>query len=532
MKLLFADPEIVEVRMLRAAVSWEKCGITEIVTAYTEERAFLEAEKLKPDLLLLGTDLSAEGDSAFLHAFRKKYPSAEIILIGDGAEGEKLREYFHAGAADYLERPAAAEKVQGALDRLWGRILKEREEEKERSFSHYWKINEGLVQEMFWKKLCLNRIPGGPQEIETEGAQAGVALDKDRRFVVVLVTLANEAEMRRTWGEDLCQAAVQNLARIFAKPEGGVSRVIVIYTRLVLIYNEAEFPKTEERLTNLSEHCRSELSAELLCYIGEPVYCEEIAGIYRNLLRYSKDDMLRQTVLNYVGKTAHKEPEVLELPEQFSEMIISKKPEQAAKAVRDFLVPLAKQGRLSERNIRIFQQDLLQIFFTAMEKKEMKAHELYAGAEIYGLYKIAILSIDGMCRWVLACTEHIRRNGEDADMTHSARTVRMVKDYIRGNLKNEVRLSKIAGLTHLNPDYTTRIFKRETGMTIREYLIEKRMERAKYLLQTTEASVSEISLEAGYDNFSYFIRMFKEKYGMTPKQFRRSLNGKEHKIKC
>ena len=99
--------------------------------------------------------------------------------------------------------------------------------------------------------------------------------------------------------------------------------------------------------------------------------------------------------------------------------------------------------------------------------------------------------------------------------------VRKVKEYIRSNLKNDITIEQIADLTHLNPDYTTRIFRNITGMTIRGYLIKKRMERAKTLLQTTGLSVSEVAMESGYDNFSYFIRVFRQYFGVTPKQFRR-----------
>lgn len=102
-----------------------------------------------------------------------------------------------------------------------------------------------------------------------------------------------------------------------------------------------------------------------------------------------------------------------------------------------------------------------------------------------------------------------------------SRVVRKVKEYIRSNLKNDITMEQIADLTHLNPDYTTRIFRNITGMTIRGYLIKKRMERAKTLLQTTGLSVSEVAMESGYDNFSYFIRVFRQYFGVTPKQFRR-----------
>ena len=61
---------------------------------------------------------------------------------------------------------------------------------------------------MFWKKLCLNRIPGGPEEIEAAAAQVDAKLDKDSRYRMVLITLANEDEMKMAWGDDLCQAAI------------------------------------------------------------------------------------------------------------------------------------------------------------------------------------------------------------------------------------------------------------------------------------------------------------------------------------
>lgn len=151
----------------------------------------------------------------------------------------------------------------------------------------------------------------------------------------------------------------------------------------------------------------------------------------------------------------------------------------------------------------------------------MRAHELYDNHEIYRLYKIAILSIDGMCRWVSKCTEYITGQNRPREAAQGAEVVRKVKEYIRSNLKNDITMEQIAGVTHLNPDYTTRIFRSKTGMTVRGYLIKKRMERAKTLLQTTGLSVSEIAMESGYDNFSYFIRVFRQYFGVTPRQFRK-----------
>ena len=191
------------------------------------------------------------------------------------------------------------------------------------------------------------------------------------------------------------------------------------------------------------------------------------------------------------------------------------------------MIALGKAGALSERSIRIFQQDMLQLFFTYMEKKELRAHELYDNPEIYKLYKIAILSIDGMCRWVKTCTDYITGQLSKKSGSGDERCVRQVKDYIRSHLKEEITMEMLSQVTFLNPDYLTRVFKRQTGMSVKEYLMKKRMETARNLLQTTADSVSEIGAEAGYDNCSYFIKLFRKYYGQTPKQFRKSLqNGK------
>jgi AraC-like DNA-binding protein len=69
----------------------------------------------------------------------------------------------------------------------------------------------------------------------------------------------------------------------------------------------------------------------------------------------------------------------------------------------------------------------------------------------------------------------------------------------------------------------TRDFKRQFGTTPRQWLIETRLERAMELINETRMSVTEISLEIGYDNVSHFIRAFKMKYGKTPKQARGGL---------
>ena len=207
------------------------------------------------------------------------------------------------------------------------------------------------------------------------------------------------------------------------------------------------------------------------------------------------------------------------IPKLWSDIFYTANPLTLVQEVRTFLTDLAKEGKLSEANFRIFQQDMLQLFFTYMEKKELSAHELYDNSEIYKLYKAAISSIDDMCCWVLTCTEYITKGISDKNENSNRMMVALVKEYIWQNMKEEISMKQIADHVHLSSDYMTKLFKKETGLTIKEYMIKKRMERARELLQSSEKTVSDIALEVGYDNLSYFIRQFRGFYGVTPKQY-------------
>lgn len=80
----------------------------------------------------------------------------------------------------------------------------------------------------------------------------------------------------------------------------------------------------------------------------------------------------------------------------------------------------------------------------------------------------------------------------------------------------------IAQNVHLNPDYLTRIFKKEVGVSISRYIIYRKMDIAKRLLLETDESIGEIALKVGYYNYSSFNRIFTKFVNMSPQQFKNS----------
>ena len=96
--------------------------------------------------------------------------------------------------------------------------------------------------------------------------------------------------------------------------------------------------------------------------------------------------------------------------------------------------------------------------------------------------------------------------------------------YIEENYRTGT-LTEIAGLLHYDLYGLSREIVRSTGHTYKELLQEKRLTQAAYFLKHTTLHVDEVGDAVGYSNLSYFHRIFREKYGITPKKYRDCMSG-------
>ena len=92
--------------------------------------------------------------------------------------------------------------------------------------------------------------------------------------------------------------------------------------------------------------------------------------------------------------------------------------------------------------------------------------------------------------------------------------------YIQQNFTGKILLKEFGEQFHLSEKYISRYFKEHFHITISQYVTYLRLEHAKHLLQDTNIPVTEVAMQSGYQNVSYFIRSFKKMYGMSPLKYR------------
>lgn len=102
------------------------------------------------------------------------------------------------------------------------------------------------------------------------------------------------------------------------------------------------------------------------------------------------------------------------------------------------------------------------------------------------------------------------------------KTIQIVCEYIDNNLSKEITRSELAKLVFMNPDYLGTIFKEELHCSITIYIQNKRLSKAKQLLRETDYPISKIAEMVGYDNISYFSKLFRQKIGCQPGEYRKN----------
>lgn len=122
----------------------------------------------------------------------------------------------------------------------------------------------------------------------------------------------------------------------------------------------------------------------------------------------------------------------------------------------------------------------------------------------------------------------VRYMGTDSDQKHMVNQaspvlsdiVVQVMSYIKHNYRNSITLEDIADSVHLSPNYLSGLFRKTIGITITEYLMSVRMRNAIVYLINSDKTIQEISEAVGYNSYEHFERLFKRRFGISPKEFR------------
>ncbi|MBI4028113.1 MAG: helix-turn-helix domain-containing protein [Verrucomicrobia bacterium] len=125
--------------------------------------------------------------------------------------------------------------------------------------------------------------------------------------------------------------------------------------------------------------------------------------------------------------------------------------------------------------------------------------------------------------------QYLAEQGQRLLLREASRTsplLQKIEAYLAENREAPISLKEISQRVHLSPCYFCKLFRKQTGLTLTEYRLQWRIERAKQLLLNQQLRISEAAFEAGFESIPYFNRAFRRHAGCSPSQYRVGAMGK------
>ncbi|PZD93031.1 DNA-binding response regulator [Paenibacillus sambharensis] len=535
-QLLIVDDQPDLVDDLADMIPWEQAGIIKVHKAYSAQEA-LEIVAVNPVGVII-TDIRMPGASGLdlIEQVRATWDKIRCILLSGYEDFDYAKRALQNRVTDYLLKPCEDEELIGAVQRA----VKDIEAEWE-AISSYQNAMQSIRQNRpaLRNHLLMDLLEGSrvPEDELAERLELlEVPVQSGRPYCLMLLRLEDYFDRYRGSDVPLMEYAVFNMAEELFADTFHLWQVKDKHGYMVFLIQPKSEPGTGEAgLKDTAENKASRLQHSVKQFLKGTVsvlisrwhpFPQELSPLY--------DESVVQ-FRQHIGS----DRELL--------LTIADSPEQRAQSVNSLthlydppmLVHLLEAGQWNALD------EKMDAIFDELEQKWSHSHEhiletyfMIVSAFSYSIHKSKRLmselmgeeyrklvsgpqfhTIQQLRDWSAGILETYKRTMAEEAKDSRSSLVRQVQDYVHHHL-GEASLQSIAGHVFLNPSYLSKVYKLETGEGISDYLFRLKMEQATYKLRNTNEKIYEIAEGLGYLKTSYFIKLFKDKYGMTPQEYR------------
>lgn len=264
------------------------------------------------------------------------------------------------------------------------------------------------------------------------------------------------------------------------------------------------------------------LTMEQARALGETVQavCAHLAGSRQ--MSVSDSDVQQEALYTMCSMTQRQERISYPIEEErrLQQLIRSGEKNKAQQLLNDLLLELYLAGGNDLLMLKLRIRDLITLMSRAATDSGADVAEVLALCDRSVIEIDRMRDFDSLDAWLGAMLHHFFDLVFDFNDAKHQTVIRQVSAYIQERLSEKLTLEQVAGEVHLSKSYLCRILKEELGCTFTEYTNRLRIERSKTYLHRSAMSLSEIACAVGFDDQSYFTRIFKRIVGMPPGKYR------------
>lgn len=504
MKILIADDEDYTREGLIDSIDWESFGIDEIMQAVNGQEALRIAKWFHPDIVLTDIRMPKTDGIDFATELLENNKDSKIIFMSGYMEVEYLKSAIRLSVVDYIEKPIDLTVLRAALAKSVEEI-QERQRSREAEENH-----KDIQQQTLVSLLC-----GKESDVMTIEKLAGeAAFPLNTSYVCIILQYA--AKMQEE------ESGMGKLLGVLESRQGcAVGRYDRDRHQIQVVLS---FQKKEQY--HLGPIFQEILDMFPLAKLGVGIEVDS----YRNLYNSYRTAAAAVNCAFY-----HEEERFFQIDEEIQHrttiepglygeflQILSEQPHLLGEWFTSVFGELRKRKYCPKEQVCTFMISLMTAVYS--QYPELYENHPEVGNEeqlqtfLYDRESLREISdfVDEVLTWI---QEHNR------EKEGYSRIVQGALDYVMQHFGEEnLSVTQIAEYLHFSPAYLNVLFKQEMKVTIKQYLSNYRLERAKKLLEKDYDKITEISEKCGYANGNYFAKVFKEATGMTPAEYRKKMS--------
>ncbi|OPH52200.1 hypothetical protein BC351_33250 [Paenibacillus ferrarius] len=521
--LLIVDDEIYAVEALKSGVKWASLGFTGIYEAYNIQNAQEILKMTAIDLVICDIEMPGGNGFELLEWIRLHYLDMATLFLTCHAEFKYAQRAIQLGTHDYLLKPVDYADLKETVRRIAKSMQEERDWKASQGMAQaFWETKKPMLVERFWQDVLSSRIATSTEPMGKALQEFAVPFNPEQMEVLpILISIEEWTQVLTERDEELMEYAMRKVAEeIVLKGMAGCTiqerngaNVIFLYVDKMARMDINEIVRRCEAFIQYSGrhfYCKAS------CYIGEPSPIEQTKLICEALLKIEFDNIKR-------SQTVHLYKPMKEESARFRAFDLSGWPSlieqgnetELHQRIYQLFAAFKFEGGNAE-SLLIYYHSILQTIYSVLHKRGKYVQEVFAETEALEMALIP-KTIRQMEEWAVRVTGVVSRYVK----TDEDSIVRKVKDYIHAHLDDRIERPELAELVHLNPAYLSRLFKKETGESLSEYILTEKMKLSQQLLRGSSKPISEIAQVAGYSNLSYFSKAFKKLFNVSPLAYRK-----------
>ena len=517
-KLLIVDDQTSVVQGLLVGVDWNRLGIGRVFSAYNAHEARQILLEQPVDIMLCDIQMPVENGLSLVQWMREQGMDTLCVFITAYAEFSYASAAVRLDGFEYILKPFSYAEIEAVLARAVHKCAGRASPEQADTFAQQQLANDVLRGWFTRSDIVGENLLSGLRRL-------GAYLEPKRRVFVAWL------QMCRQPGDPFVSSAQphEELGKLLQENFVHYAQKVLLshlsrYSIGCVFCPDGEFEMdvqgVQRQLEKTLDAFRDISKLESVCFFIPAFADQSIADTIQAIEEAVRCHATQGQEVIPVG-IKPLSPQTFQLPDMhaWGSALLENSYEDVMKEAIATIREHSRLGMLSSEWLQRFYQNFVQMISLVLEQKGLTMSQLFVSNDELQISRNALENADGLIGYVQYLLRQIEAHSDER--VYEGNQVRQGIRYIHNHLEQNIRRDDVARTVFLHPNYLSRIFREETGIPLKEFIIQEKMNLAQQLLQQTQLPVSIIAQRVGYQNFSHFSQAYKKAKGKNPTEERR-----------